>query len=136
MIVSINVIAHKSTIAKTKDFTILLTDNNATSLNEISRTITLGKLIGISISLDGATKLLSRDQVQILHVIGPNSGSFSTTRTLSNGSQTVPSNTLAILSAIIEKIEDTAVNTSFVKALTSLVPNKTSSSFRHNCFPP
>ena len=136
MIISINIVAHKSTIAKTKDFTILLTDNDATAINEISRTITLGKLIGVSISLNGATELLGRNQVQILNVIGINSSRFSTTRTLGNSGQTVPSNALRILAGIIEKVKHTPVNTSFVKFLTSLVPNKLSSSFRHSYFPP
>src|SRR5690606_40390152 len=55
-------------------------------------TVKRSELVWVGKRLDRTTELLSGDKVQILNVVGILSRSFSTRRSLSNGRQTVPSN--------------------------------------------
>jgi hypothetical protein len=119
--IALSVVTDSSNVAEAKGLTGLSTDHNTAFLVQGGLTVTSLKGIGISVSLDGATELFSRHQVQILDIIGVQRGSLSAGGTLSHGGQTVPSHTVAIRTVFLY-VQDAVLYASFIQARTLLVP--------------
>jgi hypothetical protein len=124
MVRTVGIVTDKSSVSHTESLAVLLTDHNSGC--SLSGTVTYIEFGRAGISLDRCAELLGSDEVQILDVVRVNSGRLCTRGGLRYGDKSVPSNTLGI-SAVLLNIENAMVNASFVKSLTSLVPNK----FRH-----
>ena len=130
VIVAISVITDGSTIAQTERLTSLLADGHAFSNR--SGAVAFCECIGISVSLNGCTKILGRHQVQVLNIVGVQRSSFSARRAFRNRDQTIPSITLVVNTGSILTIQNTILNAGFKQMLTSGIPFDFCSSTRHN----
>ena len=130
VILTIHVITQLGTVAQAKDLTVLLTGNNARS--DLSGAVALLPLVGIGIGLDGQAEVLGANQHQVLDVVGIQVVGLGAGRALSNGSNAIPGHTLVIEAGGADGIENSMINTSFVKTFTGLVPYD----FTHFGFPP
>ena len=124
MLSRLGIVTNKSTIRHTERRTTLLTNKNAGTLRtNLSKTVTRHKLIGISVRLDSSTELLGGNQVCILKIVSPKSSGLCARRGLRYRSQTIPSNTVLILTRIrIVNIKNTVVNTGLIKTLPGIIP--------------
>ena len=118
---TVGVVTQTSTVSETEALTSLLPDRN-TGLR-ISGTITLSESRRIGERLNGATELLSRDQVQVLDVVCVLGRSLSTRRGLGNGRKTVPG-VARVVDAIGRDVQDTLINTGLKQALAHVIPSE------------
>nr|DAJ49585.1 MAG TPA: hypothetical protein [Caudoviricetes sp.] len=127
---TLDIVTHLGTIAQTESGTSLLTDHDTS--RELAGTIQSSKLVGIGISLDGGSKGLSRQQRQVLDVVGVQVSGLCAGGGLGNSSQAVPSDTLVILTGFLLRIQNTVINAGFIKMLGGFIPNNLS----HVRYPP
>nr|DAU85328.1 MAG TPA: hypothetical protein [Caudoviricetes sp.] len=127
---ALDVVTHLGAIAQAESGTSLLTDHNASG--QLTRTVQSSKLIGIGVSLDGGGEGLSRQQRQVLDVVGVQVSGLCAGGRLGNGSQAVPSDTLIILTGILLRVQNTVINAGFIKMLGGFIPNNLS----HVRYPP
>ena len=117
------VVADLGTVRETELATSLLTNGNA--LNRHGLTITRSELRWISEGLDGGAEFLSGSQGQVLDVISVLSGRFSAGRRFGDASQTVPSDTGIVATAVLLHDEqNTMIDASLIRTFAGLIPNK------------
>ena len=130
MVLTVHIITQLGTIAQTKDLAVLLAGNHARS--DLSGAVALLPLVGVGVSLDGQAEVLSANQHQVLDVVGVQVVGLGAGRALGNGSNAVPGHTFVVEAGSADGIENSVINTSFVKTFTGLVPYD----FTHFGFPP
>ena len=128
MRVTLSIVTDQSLISHTKCLTVLLTSYY--TLSNFFRSVTFSKLIRISISRDSSAEFLVGIQLQVFVIVGVQSCSFCSRRTLSYTNQTIPSNTSFISTSTTHWIKHTLGCTCFVQTFTSLIPYQ----FSHLCF--
>ena len=118
-----NVVTEKCAITKTEHTTTLLTDHHTCLRSR--NAIELVELLRISKRLECRTELLSRNQAQILAVVGILSTRLSAGRRLGDTNETIPGNTIVVETRnSIRNIKNAAISTSLIELLTRLIPSK------------
>ena len=125
IVIALCIITKSSSIAKTESLASLLA--NCHALSKSCRAITLSKLIGIGISLNGGAELFIGYKVKILNIIRIESGCFCTRRALGNCRKAIPSNTLGIVTFAVNSIKHTILYAGFIKTFSGFIPYN----FRH-----
>src|SRR5699024_3882959 len=97
VVVILLIVALEGAVCEAKVLSLLLTDRDTgDSIRELSgnwdhhRTITLTELVWVSVSFDSCCEFLSRSQVEVLHIVGPNRGWFCARWLLGNSGKTIP----------------------------------------------
>ena len=124
-VVGIDVIALSSNPGEAKHGARLLTDEDARLC--LSGTVARTKLLRIGIGLNGEAIVLRRTHAAVLDVVSPQISSLSTRRRLSDGGQTVPSHTIAVLVLFgVIGVQDTFLSAHLIEPSTGPVPGKSS----------
>src|SRR5699024_11133882 len=116
VIVCIHIVTDKGAEGNTEGTTLLL--GNSDAWDRGCGTITESELVWVGVGLDGSTELLSRHEVQVLHVVRVDRGWLCAGGGLVDSGQTVPGYTgaVCVLRGRVG-VEDAVINASLVLAI-------------------
>ena len=119
----IRVIANKRSITESKFFSCLPINLNA---SDILDAIAFFKFLRIRVCFDRRAEFFHAEQIQILNIICIDRICFCATRTFRNGSKTVPSNAISVMSVcslvIATYIQNTMVSTGLIIMFAGFIP--------------